>query len=281
MKALTCAATRRRLQSFHDRELAFTDQIAVSAHLEWCERCAASLADLRSIRTSLHALAPGRVALSQEEAAVFTATVVNRMKAETDASFFSRVRVMFEDMRLGYASLGATAATVVCVVIMLGMMRFATAERSDSLAAIVTMLATPLDCETGNDLGDASGCRSRWEERRQRANEWAEQDAVFTLDFVVTQTQHGRLSSLRVLREARHASALDQVRVIEDLLEVVSRSRLDRSTLLELPSSSNNMIWLVEHATVRATKQQPPIDVQLPPKKRAASLTARIQPSRA
>jgi len=41
------------------------------------------------------------------------------------------------------------------------------------------------------------------------------------------------------------------------------------------------MIWLVEHATVRATKQQPPIDVQLPPKKRAASITARLQPARA
>ncbi len=53
------------------------------------------------------------------------------------------------------------------------------------------------------------------------------------------------------------------------------------STLLELPSSSNNMIWLVEHATVRATKQQPQIDVQLPAKKRAASITARVQPARA
>ena len=277
MKALTCAATRRRLQPFHDRELAFTDQIAVSAHLEWCERCAASLAELRAVRTSLHAQAHRRAVLSQEEAAVFTATVVNRMKAEADASLFSRLRAMFEDMRLGYASLGAAAATAICVVIMLGMMRFATDERSDSLAAIVTVLATPLDCETGNDLADASGCRLRWEERRQRANEWAEQDAIFTLDFVVTQ-QHGRLASLSVLREARHAA--DEVRVIEDLLEVVSRSRLDRSTLTEIPASSNNMIWLVEHATVRATKQ-PPIDVQLPPKKRAALVTARVQPTRA
>jgi hypothetical protein len=280
MKALTCAATRRRLHAFHDRELAFTDQIAVSAHLEWCDRCAAALADMRAVRSSLHALAPGRVPLSHEEAAVFTATVVNRMKAEADASLFSRIRAMFDDMRLGYAGLGAAAATAVCVVIMLGMMRFATDERSDSLAAIVTLLATPLDCERGNDLTDASGCRSRWEERRQRANEWAEQDAVFTLDFVVTQQQHGRLFSLSVLREGRHAAAIDQVRVIEDLLEAVSRARLDRSTLTELPSSYNNMLWLVEHATVRATKQ-PPLDVPLPPKKRAASLTAPVQPVRA
>ena len=84
-----------------------------------------------------------------------------------------------------------------------------------------------------------------------------------------------------MLREARHATAIDEVRVIEDLLQVVLRSRLDRSTLTELPASSNSMIWLVEHATVRATKQQPPLDVQLPAKKRAASLTAQSSHIRA
>jgi hypothetical protein len=271
MKALTCAATRRRLQPFHDRELAFTDQIAVSSHLEWCDRCAASLAEMRAVRTALQAVAPGRIPLPQGDAEVFTTTVVSRLKAEDDASLFSRVRAMFEDMRLGYAGLGAAAATAVCVVIMLSMMRFATDERPDSLAAIMNVLATPLECESGNDLTDASGCRARWAERFQRANEWAEQDAVFTLEAVVT--RHGRLSSLAVLREARHAAAIDQVQLIEGLLAVVSRARLDRTGSLRLPLSANNMLWLVEHATVRATKQPPALDVPLPPKKRAAALS--------
>jgi len=271
MKALTCAATRRRLQAFHDRELAFTDQIAVSAHLEWCDRCAASLAEMRAVRTALQALSPGRVPLlAPADAEVFTTTVVSRLKAEDDASFFSRVRAMFEDMRLGYAGLGAAAATAVCVVIMLSMMRFATDERPDSLAAIMNVLATPLECGSGNDLTDTSGCRARWAERFQRANEWAEQDAIFTLEAMVT--RHGRLSSLAVLREARHAAAMDQVQLIEGLMAVVSRARLDRTGSLRLPLSANNMLWLVEHATVRATKQQPALDVQLPPKKRAAAL---------
>ena len=47
MKALTCAATRRRLQAFHDGELSVGDQIAVGAHLEWCDECAAALDDLQ------------------------------------------------------------------------------------------------------------------------------------------------------------------------------------------------------------------------------------------
>jgi hypothetical protein len=277
MAALNCAATRRRLQAFHDRELAFADQIAVSAHLDWCDRCAGSLADLRLVRSAFQSLTPARHVLSHEEAAVFTATVVNRRKAEDDASLFSSVRVMFEDMRLGYAGLGAAAATAVCVVIMLGMMRFATDERPDSLAAIMNVLATPLECHSGNDLADASGCRARWAERFQRANEWAEQDAVFTLEAIVT--RQGRLPTLSVLRSGRHPAAADQVQLIEDLLKVVSRARLDSSIEMRLPQSGNNMLWLVEHATVRATK--PPLHVPLPPKKRAAVLTATVRLVRA
>jgi hypothetical protein len=275
MTPLTCAATRRRLQGFHDRELAFADQIAVSAHLEWCDRCATSLTEMRSVRVALQELlAPGRDLLTQDDAGAFTAAVVNRLKAEEDASLFARVRVMFDDMRLGYAGLGAAAATAVCVVIMLGMMRFATDERPDSLAAIMNVLATPLECESGNDLTDASGCRARWAERFQRANESAEQDAVFTLESIVT--RQGRLSSLAVLRSARHAAAADQVQLVEDLLEAVSRARLDPQIAIRLPHSSN-MLWLVEHATVRATKPAPLVDVPLPPKKRAASLSSVVR----
>ena len=43
MKALTCAATRRRLHAFHDGELTVSEQIAVAAHLDWCDSCARAL----------------------------------------------------------------------------------------------------------------------------------------------------------------------------------------------------------------------------------------------
>jgi hypothetical protein len=277
MKMLTCASTRRRLQAYHDRELAVTEQIAVDAHIDWCDRCAASLGDMRAVREALQTVTAGRLALSREDAAVFTSTVVNRLQAEDDASLFARVREMCGDMRLGYAGLGAAAATIVCVVIMLSMMRFATDGRPDSLAAMMTLLATPLECEA-NDLSDASGCRARWTERFQRANEWAEQDAVFTLESVIT--RQGRLASLAVLRNTRHHAAVGEAQLIEDLLDVVSRSRLDQSPSMPVPAVIN-MLWLVEHATVRANKPPVPLDVPLPPKKRAASLTDTVRLARA
>jgi putative zinc finger protein len=279
MKALTCAATRRRLQAFHDHELAVADQIAVGSHLEWCDGCAARLDELQEMRSALHALVPRTRVLTHEDAAGFTAAVVSRMKAENERSLLVRLRSAFDDLHFVYAGVGATVATVACLMIMLGMMRFATNEqRPDSLAAIVSMLATPLECAVGNDPLDASICRERWIERFQRANELAEQDAVFTLEAVLT--QQGRLENLSLMRASRRHAATGQVKLIEGLLDAVTRSRLESGQTQPLPSSVNNMLWLVERQTVRASKPAP-LDVPLPPKKRAASLGDPLRISRA
>ena len=270
MKPLNCAATRRRLQAFHDDELGVADQIAVSSHLEWCDTCAATFADLRVMRGALQWIAPGRASLSNEQAAVFTATVVSRMKAEEDASLFALVREMFDDMHFVYAGLGAAAAALVCVVIMLSVMRSATSGRPDSLGAIMHVLATPLECESGNDLADISGCRARWTARFQRANETAEQDAIFALEAVIT--HQGRLANLEALRaRSRHATAASQAKLIEGLMDAVSRARFDITQPLLMPDLTG-VVWLVEHATVRANNK-PALDLPLPPKKRAAATT--------
>jgi len=272
MMPLNCGATRRRLDAYHDGELAVKDQIAVASHLEWCDGCAEIYADMRGMRSAFQALGHGRASqssLSSEQAAVFTANVVNRAKAERDLSLFSRVREMFDDMHLVYAGVGATVATAFCVIIMLSMMRFATNERPDSLAAIMTVMATPLECESGNDFADASGCRARWMARFQRANETAEQDAVFALEAVITH-QGGRLANLEALRgrNNRHTT-VSQAKLIEGLLDAVSRARFDATQALLMPDL-NGVVWFVEHATVRASTK-PALDLPLPPKKRAAA----------
>jgi putative zinc finger protein len=271
MKPLTCTATRRRLQAFHDRELTVTDQIAVSAHLEWCDQCAAALADLRALGAALQAFAPGRAAVAVDESGSFPSAVLNRMKAERDVSFLVRVRAMFDDMHLVYSGLGAAAATMVCVVIMLSMMRFATDERPDSLAAIMSVLSTSLGCDSVTDLIDGGGC-SRWEAQFQRANESAEQDAVFALDAVVI--DKGRLADLEHLRarKSRRADA-DQVEIIEGLLDSVNRARIEGQT--SQLAVTGNMLRVIERATVRANANKP-LDLQLPPGKKRARTNAAL-----
>jgi anti-sigma factor RsiW len=272
MKTLSCASTRRRLHAFHDGELAIGEQIAVSAHVEWCPRCARALAEVREIGSALQVMLPRRLTLSQEDAGVFTGTVVNRLKAEDAASLFSRVRVMFSDMRLGYAGLGATFATLVCVVIALAMIAFAPAERPDSLRAMMTVISAPLECEA-NDFSDTSGCRARWAERFQRAHEWAEQDAVFALEIVVT--PQGHLTNLAGLRRARGHASADQAQIIDSLLNLVQQARLEQ------PNETPTAIYLLEQTTVRASKQPPPLDVPLPQPKKRASADDHVRPARA
>jgi hypothetical protein len=279
MKALTCAAARRRLHGFHDGELGVPDQIAVGAHLAWCDTCAAELADLRTIQASLTSFAPRGITLTRDEAVAFNAAVVNRLKAEHDESFGVRVRALVEQPHVLCAGLGAAVASIVCVVVLLSMMRFATNERPDSLAGIVSMLATPLVCEVGTELVDPTTCRERWVERFQRANEAAEQDAVFTLESVLTRGK--RLPELGASRLHRRRGESSQTKLIEGLLDAVSRSRLESGPPPQTPAAGSGMIWLLARETVRATKQVPPLDVPLPPRKRAASLLDPFRVTRA
>jgi hypothetical protein len=272
MKPLDCAATERRLHAYHDRELPVADQIAVAAHLEWCGECAARSADLRFMRNALQALAPGRGGLSNEEAASFGAAVVGRLKAEHDASFFARVRLMFDDMHLVYAGVGAAVATMVCLVVVLGMMRFATIERPDSLFGIMNVISMPIECDSVIVIADEGsgeiGCRERLAERFQRANESAEQDAVFTLDSLVI--HQGRLASLDVLKSRGRTS--EQAAIIEELLDAACRARVDQPG-----TSSGNIVRLVARETVRASKPQA-IDFQLPVGKKRADAGVLPQP---
>src|SRR5262249_19539738 len=115
MKPLTCTATRRRLQAFHDNELDVTNQIGVASHLEWCDACAASLRDLQTIRSTLVGLAPRAAALTHEEAAAFNRAILGRLKVEHDVSFFVRARAVFDDLHFVYAGAGAALAAVFCV----------------------------------------------------------------------------------------------------------------------------------------------------------------------
>ena len=263
MKALTCAATRRRLDAYHDRELAAADQIAVEAHLDWCGDCAATVAGMRSAGAALRALAPGRAVLSSEEATGFGIAVVSRLAAERELSMGASIRAMFDDHRLVYVGLSAVVAATVSLALIVGMMRFGTDYRPDSLAAILHLMATPFECNHTSEVPAAVACRARWVERFQRAKESAEQDAVFTLAAIVT--HNGRVANLSVLRASRH-DAIGQAEVIEELLDAVSRAR----SAPQPTELSGEMVRMVATETVRAAKPRA-LDVTLPPAKRVTS----------
>jgi hypothetical protein len=248
MTVFGCAAARRRLQAYHDGELPVGDQIAVAAHVDRCRACAETLAELRTLTSAMRSVGGMRHGLTREQAAAFQSAVVSRAKAERDASFVARVRGMFDDLHLVYAGFGAAMATTVCLIIMVSMMRFATSERPDSLAAMVAFLATPGSSADAIVIDAAS--HARWTARFQAANETAEQDAVFALAAVVT--REGRIADLERLRARSHKNASDDAKLIEGLLDAVSRARLEGAPVDGVPSASS-ILGLVTRTTVRAT----------------------------
>ena len=60
MTLLTCAAVRRRLAGYHDRELPVPELILVEAHVNDCPPCGRELRELQSVGEALRlAAAPG------------------------------------------------------------------------------------------------------------------------------------------------------------------------------------------------------------------------------
>jgi anti-sigma factor RsiW len=279
VRPLTCAAARRRLHAFYDGELPVDEQIAVQSHTDWCDACAATLEDLRFLSSALRAGALGQDSLSHEEATALTAAVVSRRTAEQDASLFAQAGRMFDDMHLVYAGVGATFATVVCIVIMLSMLRFASfgrpdatlaaEERSDSLAAMLDFVATP--GSNADAMATDGATHARWAARLQAANETAEQDAVFALDAIVT--RDGRLTNFHRLRTHGHR---DEIDLIDALSDTVTRLRIDPGSIdTDQVAANSTMVWLVTRTTVRASKSINS-DLQLPPtaKKRTVARTS-------
>ena len=289
MRVLICEETRPLLEEYHDDELPVGDQIAVRAHLEWCDECAEVLTDLRLMRGLVRATAPGQALLEQEDRVTFQAGVITRACTEERFSWSSRLRDALDDMHLVYAGIGAAAATVFCVLVLLSMMRFATRERPDSLAAIVSLLASPKVAAVDENapgtnqnpvVVDARMLMPRALDQLFLSAASASDESVFTLSAVLT--REGRLMNLEWHpssgRQPKAGSR--EAETVDTLLSTASLARFEPAKMAGLPVAVN-MVWLVANTTVRAPKM--PLDVSAggsssstaapPPRKRRVNLT--------
>jgi hypothetical protein len=230
------------------------------------------------IGVALRRATSGRVPFSADEQVSLRGSVVDRMRAERTVSLAAQVQLMFDDLHFVYAGAAAAVAALVCVIVMLGMMRFATSVRPDSLAALVGLLTPgsnqnpvavrdhvqmpkPLDpgFSTGSPV-DGNG------------------DAAFALAAVIT--REGRVANLELLHsigEHEVVPGTDEARIVANLLDAVSRARFEPASVAGLPVAVN-MVWLVAHTTVRATARavEPPA-LPVTKKRRIASLSESIE----
>lgn len=267
MKVLICEEVRPQLEEYHDDELPISEQIAVRAHLEWCDDCSALFTDLRLMRGFMRAAAPGQLLENHDQRSAFEVAVVSRARAEQDLSWSTRLRDAIEDRKTAYACLGAVAATVLCVLVLTNMLRLTSHAEPGSLAEVFHMLANPkVELPDVNAPGtdsnpvavDAQMHMPRALDQIFVSPEPASGEAVFTLSAVVT--REGRVKNLEWHSASGRTpkAGSREAEAVDTLLSAASVARFEPARVQGLPIAVN-MIWLVANTTVRGSK--PAFDV--------------------
>jgi anti-sigma factor RsiW len=244
MKALRCDVVRRRLDAFHDCELPAEDRVAMTAHLHACEPCADEASALARLGDRLREAAARRAA-DLPNLDTLRDAVISRLQAERAVSLTARLARSFEDMHLVWAGLSATGATLACGALLFAMWFFSPPERADSLAGMLSALASP-----GSDRNPVM-LDPRMSVPRVNdgvvpamlANAATEEDLVFALAAVVT--QEGRIARSEVL--VSNQSDRDALL----LMNAIREARFQPASLRGTPVAVN-LVWLLTHTTVRA-----------------------------
>ena len=204
-------------------------------------QCAAALEELAELAVGAACRGAGPGApLTAEERAGLHASVVSRVGAEQQCRCRS-VCAMFDDMHFVYAGLGAAGATVV--------LPHDHAEH-DALRGAHQARVQPESGGRGCAHADAARARSGFDHGDRRESD---DEAAFTLSAVVT--REGRLVNLELHPEDGQtpAAGSSEARAVQDMLGAMSQARFEPARVGGLPIAVN-MVWLVAHTTVRATK---------------------------
>jgi hypothetical protein len=238
-----CAAIRRRLPAFHDRELPIRDLIAIEAHVTECPACAGELRGLRSVGDAL------RLAAAPAPADDWTGVqsgVISRMRVEAHESLSARTGRMFDDLHLVWIGLAATVATFLCGAVALSALHFASPERDDSLAAMIVMISAPagsnLNPLRADPLLQVPSVPVSGPIEAMLAQPVSRDELTLALSAIVT--REGRVSGVSVLNEGQRQQD------VRSILDGLARGRLEPGRLGTSPVAVN-LVWLVTHTTVR------------------------------
>jgi hypothetical protein len=275
-----CEQARELLDGFIDEELGVDEQVLVESHLRWCRTCAARVDDLRLIGASVRRGAPVQELADDDVRALaaMQAGVLTRIRTEHDMSLGVRLREMFVDMRLLWPAIGATTALVIGVAVAFSVLKSATQESPESLAAMISTLsepgseAYPLTPDNGVRSVNA-GLQQYVEENRPSVGislprslddgsvleGFGHEDALFALSTVVS--RDGRIANYQVLSEQGGRGGRGTGKAVKDpdavdamLADAVRHSRFAPA---QTPGGSKvavNMVWLIVVTTAEVPR---------------------------
>jgi hypothetical protein len=168
----------------------------------------------------------------------------------------------FDDMHLVWIGLAATAGTVCCGAIVLGLLHFASPERADSLRAVITVMNAPLGSNLNPaNLDDMFMSTTQITVPRPIQAPTVPRDGVIRASlersgaegemmaaFAATITREGNISGVELLADTGRR------RQVQQLIQEISNGRLEPAR-----NGSDTVavtcVWLVEHMTVKAKQR--------------------------
>jgi hypothetical protein len=249
MHDYACTDVRDRLEAFHDGELAIHERLALQNHLGECSVCNDASNELSSIGATLRDLAAGVADEEPVERLRISAHVIERLRVEEQFSIRAQVVDWFQDMHLVWAGLGASVATLICVVGSASVLHAANQERPNSMARVISVLASP----GSND----NPLRLNYEMEAPRAVtdaaiELSEEEVEYALSAVVS--REGRVQGVEMINQRPTNNA-----EINAMLNEAYRMKFAPATARG-DAVAVSMVWLVANTTVKGRSD---VDIQV------------------
>ena len=277
MRSMKCRLARRELAAYRDGELPMDRQLAIRAHLAGCPACLGEMEDVERLGGMLRQASSVRVESMGDTLASVHARVITRVQADPPQRLGRRAARAFDDQgHWLWAVAGASAATLVCLVAVLGVARLSQREVPHSMAAIIGALADPGSNRNPMTIDERLLLPRAYPGEIMPAA-LAERDAVFALSAVVT--REGHVQNLELLgRGAMRAWEAEQVL---EVLDLAAQTRFE-------PARSGgtavavNVVWLLAHTTVvgkdRELQVAPVLRRELPVTPRTSVPMSSIRP---
>ena len=238
MHELPCATVQDRLEAFHDGELTIDERVVIQNHLGECVSCAMVADEIATVGNGLRDLAGQICEHDTTVPSEISRHVLDRLRVEEQLSMRAQFTDWFSDMHFVWAGLGATVATLICVVGSASVLHAASQERPNSMARAISVLASP----GSND----NPLRLNYEMNAPRAVndaaiEMSEEDAEYALSAVVS--REGRVQGVEVINNTPGPG-------VNAMLNEAYRVQFAPATARG-DAVAVSMVWLVANTTVK------------------------------
>lgn len=235
-----CAHVREHLEAFYDGELSIEQRVAIQNHLTDCIACNLAAEELNDLGASIREFAAQVADRTSDEPMRMSARVIERLGVEQQFSIKAQAKALFQDMHLVWAGLGATAATMICIIGSASVLHAANQQQPGSFASVLSLLANPGSNE--NPL------RLNYDMLAPQVVatsplETSGADGEYTLSAVVS--REGRIQGIEVINQSR---AMDRSvnAMLHDAYKVQFAPAMTSGNAVAV-----SMVWLVANTTVK------------------------------